>query len=189
MLVLIIGLVLFLGAHSVSIVAPHWRDRMALLIGPLQWKGLYTLVSLAGFAAIIWGYRGARLSPLTLYSPPLWMHYATFVLMLPVFPLLLAAYLPGKIKTTLRHPMLAATKFWALGHLLANGSLAAVLLFGGFLFWAVADRIALKHRVQSIQTLPPSPLNDVIALVVGLALYAAFVWRAHLWLIGVQPIA
>ena len=108
--------------------------------------------------------------------------------MLPVFPLLLAAYLPGRIRTTMRHPMLAATKFWATGHLLANGSLAAVLLFGGFLVWAVAERVSLKHRIQVIQALPASPLNDLIAIVGGIALYALFVWRAHLWLIGVQPI-
>jgi uncharacterized membrane protein len=189
MLVLIVGLVLFLGAHSVAIVAPHWRGRMALLMGPLQWKGIYAVISLVGFAAVIWGYSSARYSSITLYTPPLWLHYATFIFMLPVFPLLLAAYLPGRIKTTMRHPMLAATKFWATGHLLANGSLAAVLLFGGFLVWAVADRISLKHRTQTLQTLPPSRLNDVIAIVVGLALYALFVWRAHLWLIGVQPTA
>jgi uncharacterized membrane protein len=190
MLVLIVGLVLFLGAHSVSIVAPHWRERMALLMGPLQWKGLYALISALGFAAIIWGYSSARHSPVTLYSPPLWLHHATFILMLPVFPLVLAAYLPGKIKTAMPHPLLAATKFWATAHLLANGSLAAVLLFGGFLVWAIVDRISLKRRTQSpIQTLPPSAFNDIAAIVGGLALYALFVWRLHLWLIGVQPVA
>lgn len=189
MLLLIVGLVLFLGAHSIAIIAPHWRERMTLLMGPLQWKGIYAVISLAGFAAIVWGYSSARYSSVILYTPPLWLHYATFIFMLPVFPLLFAAYLPGKLRTAMRHPMLAATKFWATGHLLANGSLAAVLLFGGFLLWAVADRISLKHRTQIIQTLPASPLNDIIAIVVGLALYALFVWRAHLWLIGVQPVA
>jgi uncharacterized membrane protein len=188
--VLIIGLALFLGAHSVSIIAPHWRERMVLLMGPLQWKGLYAVISAVGFAAIIWGYASARHSTVTLYTPPLWLHYATFLLMLPVFPLALAAYLPGKIKTAMRHPLLAATKFWATAHLLSNGELAAVLLFGGFLIWAVVNRISLKRRVQEpIQTLPASAFNDAIAIVGGLALYALFVWRLHLWLIGVQPIA
>lgn len=189
MLILIVGLVLFFGAHSVSIIAPYWRDRMALLMGALQWKGLYTVISIAGFVAIIWGYALARQSPAVLYTPPFWLRYATFVLMLPVFPLALAAYFPGKIKTATRHPLLAATKFWATAHLLSSGALAGVILFGSFLAWAVVDRIALKRRAQApIQTLPASPYNDVIAVIGGLALYVLFVWRLHLWLIGVQPL-
>jgi uncharacterized membrane protein len=189
MLILVAGLVLFLGAHCVSIIAPHWRDRMVLLVGALQWKGLYALIAIVGFAAIIWGYGLAADSPVTLYTPPYWLHYATFVLMLPVFPLVLAAYLPGKIKAATRHPLLAATKFWATAHLLSNGTLAAVLLFGSFLAWAIVDRISLKNRVQApIQTLPASAFNDAIAVIVGLSLYVVFVWRLHLWLIGVQPL-
>jgi uncharacterized membrane protein len=189
MLILIAGLVLFLGAHSISIVAPYWRDRIALHMNPLHWKGLYAVISIVGFVAIIWGYALARQSPAILYTPPFWLRYATFVLMVPVFPLALAAYLPGKIKTAMRHPLLAATKFWATAHLLSNGSLAAVLLFGSFLAWAVVDRISLKRRVQApIQTLPASSFNDAIALMGGLALYILFVWRLHLWLIGVQPL-
>jgi uncharacterized membrane protein len=189
MLILIAGLVLFLGAHSVAIVAPYWRDRMALLMGQIQWKGLYAVISILGFVAIIWGYGIARHSPLILYAPPFWLRYVTFFLMLPVFPLALAAYLPGEIKTATRHPLLAATKFWAAAHLLSNGSLAAVILFGSFLAWAVVDRISLKQRVQApIQTLPASPFNDTIAVIGGLTLYILFVWRLHLWLIGVRPI-
>jgi uncharacterized membrane protein len=189
MLVLIAGLVLFLGAHCVSFIAPHWRDRMVLLVGAPQWKGLYALIASVGFVAIIWGYGAARHSPVTLYVPPFWLHYATFILMLPVFPLALAAYLPGKIKTAARHPLLAATKCWATAHLLSNGTLAAVLLFGSFLAWAIIDRISLKNRVQApIQTLPASAFNDAIAVIGGLALYVLFVWRLHLWLIGVQPL-
>jgi uncharacterized membrane protein len=189
MLILIAGLVLFLGAHSVAIIAPYWRDRMALLMGQNQWKGLYAGISIAGFAAIIWGYSLARQSPEILYTPPFWLRYTTFVLMVPVFPLALAAYLPGKIKTAMHHPLLVATKFWATAHLLSNGSLAAVLLFGSFLVWAGIDRISLKRRVQApIQTLPASSFNDAIAVIGGLALYALFVWRLHVWLIGVQPL-
>lgn len=189
MLVLIVGLLLFFGPHSVAIVAPHWRERMGLLMGPLQWKGLYALISAAGFVAMIWGYGLASRSAVILYMPPMWLRYATFVLMLPVFPLALAAYLPGRIRTATRHPLLAATKFWACAHLLSNGSAAAVLLFGSFLAWAIADRIALKRRPQGpIQTLPASVYNDVIAVAGGLALYVLFVWRLHLWIIGVQPL-
>jgi uncharacterized membrane protein len=189
MLILIAGLVLFLGVHSVAIVAPYWRERMGLLMGQLQWKGLYALISLAGFVVLIWGYALARQSPLILYTPPSWLRYASFVLMVPVFPLALAAYLPGKIKTATRHPLLAATKFWATAHLLSNGSLAAVLLFGSFLAWAVVDRISLKRRVQTpVPSLPASAFNDAIAVIGGLALYVLFIAWLHLWLIGVQPL-
>jgi uncharacterized membrane protein len=189
MLILISGLVLFLGAHSVSIIAPYWRERMALLIGAGQWKGLYALISIAGFVAMLWGYGIARHSPISLYTPPSWFGYATFVLMLPVFPLALAAYLPGKIKRAVRHPLLAATKLWATAHLLSNGTLAAVLLFGSFLAWAIADRISLKRRVQApIPVLPAAPFNDAIANIAGSILYVLFIWRLHRWLIGVQPL-
>jgi uncharacterized membrane protein len=188
-LVLIVGLLLFFAPHAVSIIAPHWRDRMALLLGQLQWKSLYAVIATAGFAAIIWGYGLARQSPAILYVPPFWLRYATFVLMLPVFPLALAAYLPGRIRTATRHPLLAATKFWATAHLLANGTLAGVLLFGSFLAWASIDRISLKRRAPApIPTLPASSLNDAIAVIGGLALYVRFVWRLHLGLIGVQPL-
>src|SRR5450755_1514051 len=185
MFVLIAGLALFFAAHSVSIAAPFWRDRMVLLVGTLQWKGLYALIAVGGFAALIWGYSLARHSPIIVFAPPFWLRSATFILMLPVFPLALAAYLPGKIKTATRHPLLAATKLWATAHLLSNGTLAAVLLFGSFLAWAVADRISLKRRAQApIHTLPASSFNDAIAVIGGLALYILFVWRLHLWLIG-----
>jgi uncharacterized membrane protein len=189
MLVLIAGLVLFFGAHSIAIIAPYWRDRMALLMGTPQWKGLYAVISVAGFLAIIWGYGLARQSPVSLYAPPPWLRYATFVLMLPVFPLAFAAYLPGKIKATIRHPLLAAIKLWATAHLLSNGTLPAVLLFGSFFAWAIADRIALKRRKQApVHALPAAAFNDAIALVGGVALYVLFVWRLHVWLIGVQPL-
>ena len=188
MLMLIAGLALFFGAHSVSIVAPFWRDRMVLLVGAVQWKGLYAVVATVGFAAIIWGYGLARQTPTIVYTPAFWLRYATFVLMLPVLPLALAAYLPGKIKTATRHPLLWATQLWATAHLLCNGTLAAVFLFGSFLAWAVADRISLQRRVPApAPALPASRLNDAIAVSGGLALYVVFVWRLHWWLIGVQP--
>src|SRR5258708_33668392 len=104
--------------------------------------------------------------------------------MLPVFPLTLAAYLPGRIKTAAKHPMLAAVKFWAFSHLLANGLLADVLLFGGFLAWAVVDRISLKRRTQTIRAAPPGRYNDLMAVLVGLALYARFIDWAHVRPVG-----
>lgn len=187
MTLLILGLVLFLGIHSVSIVAPAWRDKQAAR-SEMGWKGLYAVVSIVGFVLIVYGYGEARQTTPLLYAPPTWMRHVAMLLLVPVFPLLLAAYLPGRIKTATKHPMLAATKLWAVSHLMANGTLADVLLFGGFLVWAVADRISFKRRTQRpIPGAPPSPANDVIAIVAGLALYGLFVWRAHAWLVGVSP--
>lgn len=188
MVILIIGLMLFFAIHSVAIVNPAWRDRMVEQMGAWPWKGLYALVSLAGFVLIVWGYASAKQAPAILYLPPLWLRHGSLVLLVFVFPLLLAAYLPGRIKAITKHPMLAGTKIWAFAHLLANGALADVILFGSFLVWAVADRISMKRRAQSpILTAPPSKFNDAIAIGVGLMLYVAFVLWWHDWLFGVSP--
>lgn len=190
MTVLIVGLVLFLGIHSLSIVNEPLRNRMAQSMGEWPFKGLYSVISAVGLAAIIWGYGLARQDPVSLYVPPVGLRHLAMALLIPVFPLLLAAYLPGRIKTTLKHPMLVAVKLWALAHLLANGMLHDVLLFGGFLAWAVVDRISLKRRQpRPIVTLPARAMNDVIAVVAGLALYGAFITGLHAKLIGVAPIA
>jgi uncharacterized membrane protein len=186
---LVLGLLLFLGVHSVAIVASDWRDRTLARMGEGAWKGLYSVISIAGFVLLIWGYGLARQTPTVLYTPPVWTHYLTAALMLPVFPMLLAAYLPGRIKAALKHPMLAAVKLWAVAHLIANGMLADVLLFGGFLVWAVADRISMKRRpVRVIRTAPPSGFNDLIAVVAGLALYAVFAAWLHARWFGVSPL-
>lgn len=192
MLMLILGLVLFLGVHSVSIVSAHGRNRLVQQMGEGAWKGLYSLFSLAGFVLIVIGYGAAREAPVLLYTLPNGFRHLAAVLMLPVFVLLLAAYLPGRIKTAAKHPMLLAVKLWALAHLLANGTLADVLLFGGFLAWAVVDRISVKKRtaaglLRPGPVLPGSKANDAIALVGGLGLYVLFVVWAHAWLIGVRP--
>jgi uncharacterized membrane protein len=185
---LIAGLVLFLGVHSVSIFAPAARDRWAAALGN-GWRALYSVLSLIGFLMLIHGYGVARQTPVVLYVPPVGLRHFALLLMLPVFPLLFAAYLPGRIRTATKHPMLVAVKLWAVAHLMANGMLADVLLFGGFLAWAVADRISLKRRpVRAIRTAPPSPLNDVIAVVGGLAVYAATLLWLHRAVIGVPVI-
>lgn len=188
MTILIIGLAVFLGTHSISIVAPAWRDRVAERLGN-GWRAIYSILSLIGFVLIIKGYVIARANPVVIYTPPLWLHHVTAALMLLVFPLLLAAYLPGKIKTAFKHPMLNAVKFWAFAHLLSNGTLNDIILFGSFLLWAVADRISVKRRpVRPLRTLPASRYNDWIALIGGLLLYVAFVHGLHRLLIGVQPV-
>ena len=189
MTTLILGLVLFFAVHSISIVSDPWRNRMAGRLGEWPWKGLYSLLALLGFVLIVSGYGLARQEPIVLYTPPLWLRHLTVLLMLPVFPLLLAAYLPGRIQARARHPMLLATKLWAFAHLLANGTLADVLLFGTFLAWAVADRLSLKERVQRpVPGAPPSRFNDTVAIVAGLAFYLVFFAWLHTWLIGVSPI-
>lgn len=190
MLQLIIGLVLFFGPHSISIVAPAWRDRMHARWGETPWKGLYSVVSIVGFLLIIGGYGAAREVATDLYVPPQWLKHVSALLMLPVFPLLLAAILPGRLKAFAKHPLLAATTFWALAHLIANGSAADVLLFGSFLVWAIADRLSLKRRPQrEAPALPKSKANDVIAIVGGLAIYVLFVMWLHAKLFGVQAFA
>jgi len=189
MSMLVLGLVIFFIPHSVSIFNSPWRDQMAEKIGEWPWKGVYSVVSIVGFMLIIWGYAEARQSPVILYIPPTWLRHVAMVLLIPVFVLLLAAYMPGRIKTATRHPMLLATKIWALAHLLTNGMLADVVLFGSFLIWAVADRISMKHRTARI--IPgalASKANDVIAVVLGLGLYAAFVFWLHTRLIGMPLI-
>jgi uncharacterized membrane protein len=188
MSLLIVGLIIFLGIHSIAIFAPGLRERVRSRLGEGPWKGLYSLISLLGFALIIYGFGLARQSPVVLYTPPQWLRHLTFLIMLPVFPLLIAAYLPGRIKTAAKHPMLAAVKFWAFAHLLANGMLADALLFGGFLAWAVLDRISLKKRPQNLRTAPPGRFNDAIAVIAGLALYALFIGWAHARLFGVSPL-
>lgn len=188
MLILSVGLILFLGIHSVSIAAPAWRDRTASNLGH-AWRGIYSLIAAVGLVLIIWGYGLARQMPTLIYVPPAWTRHLAALLMLPVFPLLFAAYLPGRIKTALKHPMLAAVKFWALAHFIANGMLADILLFGGFLAWAVADRISLKRRPQRpVKTAPPSAYNDWIAVIGGLVVYGVVVFWAHAQFIGVRPV-
>jgi uncharacterized membrane protein len=188
MVYLVLGLVLFLGMHSISIVAPAWRDRIAGRLGN-AWRGLYSLVTIAGLVVIIWGYGIARHIPVMLYTPPAWTRYVTAVLMLPVFPLFLAAYFPGRIKAALKHPMLLSVMLWALAHLIATGMLANVVLFGGFLAWAVVDRISFRWRTQRPNpAAPPSRSNDGIAIVAGLVLYFVFEHWLHARWIGVQPL-
>lgn len=189
MTTLILGLILFLGVHSISIVNDPWRNRMAARLGEIPWKGVYALIAIIGLVLIIQGYGAARYDPVVLYSPPTWLRHLAFLLLLPVFPLLLAAYLPGRIKSAVKHPMVLAVKLWAVAHLLANGMLADLLLFGGFLAWGVAERISLKHRTaRPVPGAPESNRNDIIAVAAGLLIYVLFFAWLHRVLIGVPVI-
>lgn len=189
MAVLVLGLILFLGIHSVSIINSQWRTGLVARFGEIPWTAVYGLVALVGFYLIVSGYGAARLSPVVIYEPPVWMRHLSLLLMLPVFPLLLAAYLPGRIQSATKHPMLLAVKIWATAHLLANGTAADILLFGAFLAWAVADRISLKHRTTpTVYGAPPSQVNDAIAIIGGIGLYLLFMFWLHKLLMDVAPI-
>jgi uncharacterized membrane protein len=192
MTTLLAGLVIFLGMHSLSVVNRDARDRFAERLGEKPWKGLYSVVSLVGFALIIIGYGLARSQPVVLYQPPLWTKHIALVLMMPVFVLIIASNVNtnGVIKRATKHPMLLATKIWALAHLISNGNLADVLLFGSFLIWAVITRISAKRRTSKVtQAASPTVLPDVIAVLVGVAVYVWFLLQGHAWLIGVNPLA
>lgn len=187
---LVAGLVLFLGVHSVSIIGDGVRGAIVRAIGEGPWKGLYSLVAAVGLGLVVYGYGAARMTPEVLFLPPIGLRHATLALMVPVFPLLLAAYLPGRIRAAVRHPMLWSVTLWSGAHLLANGMVHDALLFGGFLAWSLLDLLSFTRRVQRpIETAPPSPYNDVIAVVAGLGLYAVTLLWGHLWLIGVPPLA
>jgi uncharacterized membrane protein len=188
---LILGLILFLGVHSVRIVAEDWRTQMRSRLGEIKWKGLYSAASLIGFGLIVWGFGLARQQPVQLWNPPLAMRHLAALLTLGSFILLAAAYVPGNsIKATLHHPMVLAAKVWALAHLLANGNLAHVLLFGSFLLWAVMDFTSARRRDRAAGTIYPqgSAGATAITVIAGLAGWLAFALWLHGWLIGVRPL-
>ena len=190
MALLVLGLILFLGVHSVRIFADPWRTRTITARGEKFYKGLYTLVSLAGFALIVWGYGLARHNPVVLWNPPRGMNHLAALLMLFSFVLLVAAYVPrNAIKAKLHHPMVLGVKVWALAHLLANGMLADVVLFGAFLVWAVLDFRAARQRDRAgnVQYAAGTAKGTTIAVVVGLVAYAVFAVWLHGPLIGVRP--
>ena len=186
---LILGLAVFFGVHSISLLALGWRDRVAERLGKRTWQGIYSIAALAGFYLLVTGYGAARASDAALYATPPGFRYIAALLMLPAFSLALASVIPGRIRTAAQHPLLLATVLWAAAHLLTNGSVADLLLFGTFLVWAVAVRISLQQRpARPIRVLPGSPANDVIVVVGGLALYVIFILWLHIRWFGVSPL-
>jgi uncharacterized membrane protein len=190
MTLLILGLLLFLGVHSVRVFADGWRTRFIAERGVGAWKGLYAVLSVVGIALIAWGYGAARQQPVLLWTSPLWTRHLAALLTAPAFVLLVAAYVPGNaIKARLHHPMVLGVKLWAAGHLLANGMLADLLLFGGFLLWAVLSFRAARARDRAAGTVyPPGRwVPTLVAVVVGLVAYVLFAFWGHVALIGVRP--
>jgi uncharacterized membrane protein len=192
MIYLVIGLLLFLGVHSTRVFAEGWRTQRIANMGGGAWKGLYSLISIAGFVLLIYGYGLSRQNPVDLWMPPLWTRHAAALLTLPIFVLLAAAYIPGTaIKAKLKHPMMLSVKLWAIAHLLSNGRLGDVLLFGGFLLWAVLAFSAARKRdrAQGITYASAGAMRDVMAIVIGLVAWVVFALYLHGVLIGVRPFA
>lgn len=188
---LLLGLVLFLGVHSVRIVAEDWRGSTIARIGDKPWKGIYALLSLLGFVLVVWGFGVARAYPVQLWSPPVAMRHLAALLTFIAFVLLAAAYVPRNgIKARVHHPMVLGVMVWALAHLLANGNVAHVVLFGAFLVWAVLNFSAAHRRDRLAGTVyPPGTTGGTVTmLVVGAVAWAVFAFWLHGWLIGVRPI-
>jgi uncharacterized membrane protein len=185
MLVMILGLVIFLGAHSVRIFAEDWRSEQIRRLGEMRWKALFSAVSIVGLALAIWGFGRMRLDPIWVWFPPVGLRHAVALLMIPAFILLVAAYVPNNhIKAKLGHPMVLAVKVWALSHLLANGRLGDIIFFGAFLLWAVLDFRAARRR-QPAPVVTPRPVGTAITVVGGLIAYYLFAFHLHVWVTGV----
>ena len=191
MLELILGLLIFLGVHSVRIVAEDWRSAQRARLGEARWKLIYTVLSLLGFGLIVWGFGQARLAPQLLWAVPKGMNHLAALLTLLAFILLAAAYVPrNALKARLRHPMILSVKLWALAHLLANNTVAELLLFGGFLIWAVLCFRAARQRDRAHPpaALASSAAGTTLTVLIGTAAWAGFAFWAHAAWIGVRPL-
>lgn len=188
MLPLVLGLLLFFAIHLVP-TSPSLRDGLIERFGEQVYRIGFSVVSLAGFVLIVAGYHKLQMMPgknPVLWDPPAWTRHIAFLLMIPAMIALVAAFVPSRIRTALKHPMLVAIKAWALAHLLVNGDLGSLVLFGAFLAFAVYDRISVKRRPSTLPTaVPPGPVNDAIVIAGGIALYAVIMLWGHGALIGV----
>ncbi|MBO3761164.1 NnrU family protein [Ciceribacter sp. L1K22] len=190
MAILILGIILFIGTHSIRVVAPGLRTSMIEKLGPQGWRGVYSLLSILSIVVLVWGYATAPV--INVWFPPTWTAHLAVTLMLLAMICLAASSLPaGHIATKTKHPMVLSVKIWALAHLLANGDLASILLFVAFLAWGVVVRISLKRRERAGEPVLRSFVaarNDLLAVVIGVAVWLAFLLKLHEWLIGVAPI-
>lgn len=191
MLVLVLGLVLFLGVHSTRVFAEGWRTATIARVGEKTWKGGHAVLSIIGFVLLVWGYGLARQQPVLLWpQPPVAMRHFAALLTLIAFVLLAAAYVPrNQLKAKLHHPMILSVKLWAFAHLLANNTLADLLLFGGFLLWAVLDFRSARRRDRAAGVVYPAGTagRTAVTVVVGLVAWAAFAFWLHGAWIGVRP--
>ena len=187
---LVLGLLLFLGVHSLRIVADGWRTQAVARVGEKAFKGIYSLLSVLGLGLIVWGFGLAREAPVQLWLPPAGMRHAAALLNVLAFVMLVVAYVPGNaIKARLHHPMVLGVKTWAFAHLISNGNLAHVVLFGAFLAWAVLDFISLRRRDRVLAIRYPAGTLSatMVTLLLGVVLAGVFALWLHGWLIGVKP--
>ena len=187
---LIVGLLLFLGVHSTRVFANDWRNQTLARIGEKPFKGVYALLSIVGFVLLVWGYGQARQQGVMLWNPPVATRHLAALLTLIAFVLLAAAYVPGnQIKAKLHHPMVLGTKVWALAHLLANGSVASVVLFGSFLLWSVLLFSASRKRDRHEKTVYPdgTARMTAVAVAAGVVAWVVFAFWLHWVLMGVSP--
>ena len=188
---MILGLIIFLGIHSLSIFAPDWRDHQRNRLGILPWKGLYAVVAIIGLALAIWGFGQMRQNPIWVWHPPLGLQHAVSLFMLPAFVFLVAAYFPkNHIRARLGHPLLLATKLWAFSHLLVNGRLGDMVFFGAFLVWAIALFAVLRRRDRATGKMPgPTAAWATTATVIlGLLFWYVFAMHLHVLVTGVPAI-
>lgn len=191
MFLLILGLLLFLVPHSLRIAAPAWRQGQIAAWGEGPWKAAFSIVSIVGIVLIVWGYAAARVDPVVLWQPPIWTRHLAVPLVALAFVLIAAAYAPpGRIKAALGHPMVLGVKVWAFAHLIANGTLADLVLFGAILVWAIVDYANSRRRDRAAGRVhvAGSVRNDGIAVLVGIAIWAGFLFGLHRWLFGVAPL-
>ena len=187
MTVLLVGLGLFIGVHTVSIVGV--RSRLVAVLGEGPWRGVHALLATVGLVAMVYGYAEAQRAATLVYVTPYAMRYVALALMCVASSLMFAAYLPGRISRFVRHPLLAAMVLWAAAHLLVNGMTHDIVLFGSLLAWAALDWGSFSWRRQRpIATAPPSAFNDALATFGGLASTALMAWLLHAWLFGVAPL-
>lgn len=190
MTLLLAGLLLFIGGHCTNLIAPQWRNAMVSRLGLLPWKGLYSVVAIGGFILLVIGYGEARMNPTWLWTPPVWTRHLAALITLPAFILLFASQIPGnRLQVKLGHPMYLGIKLWAFAHLIANGGLHDLVLFGAFLTWAIAG-FALsrrRDRIAGVKKEYKGAVRDVLTLVVGIGAWVAFALWLHGMLIGVKP--
>jgi len=192
MLIMIIGLLIFLGAHSTRIFAEDWRNAQIQRRGESTWKAIYSVISAIGLVLIIWGFGLTRLNPVWVWFPPVGLQHAVALFMIPAIILLVAAYVPNNhIRAKLGHPMLLAVKLWAFSHLLANGRLGDIVLFGAFLVWAILTFRAARGRDRAADRQKPTSTvaGTIATVVIGLIVYYVFAMYLHVWLIGVPAVA
>lgn len=191
MAILVVGLILFIGVHSIRMVAAPWRAAQIERFGPLAWRAMFSVLSIAGIVVTVFGYGLARRDPVLVWAPPFWMAHVTALLTAIAFILITAAYVRGNhFKRALGHPFLCGIALWAFAHLLANGTLNAIVLFGVFLVWALIEIRSELRRDREAGVVYPQGVasRDTLVVVIGLVAWAVFAFWLHGIVIGVRPL-